>query len=70
LSIREKRSMNSAIAHVKMAKKQKSVVKGIIRRGQKKNVIIIINNKMYFVSITALTKILNGIEEKTPIFGY
>jgi len=62
--------MNSAIAHVKMAKKQKSVVKGIIRRGQKKNVIIIINNKMYFVSITALTKILNGIEEKTPIFGY
>ena len=62
--------MNSAIVHVRAPKKPKSSLKGIIRRGQKKNIIIIIDGEKYFVSITALKKVMNGIEEKTPVFGY
>lgn len=63
-------SMNATIGHVATAKQRKPVVKGIIRRGQKKNILIIIGGDVYFVSITALKKVMNEIEETTPIFGY
>jgi hypothetical protein len=62
--------MSSTIGHVGIAKKPKSVIKGIIRKGQKKNLLIIIGNDVYFVSITALKNVLNGTDEKTPVFGY
>ena len=62
--------MNAAFGQLKATKKQKSVIKGIIRRGQRKNLIIIINGELYFVSITAVKKVINGLEEKTAIFGY
>lgn len=62
--------MNSTIGYVGIAKKQKSKIKGIIRKGQKKNLVIIVGPEMYFVSITALRKVMDGTEEKTPIFGY
>jgi phosphotransferase system IIB component len=62
--------MSSTIGQVGIAKKQKSVIKGIIRKGQKKNLVIIVGNDKYFVTITALKKVMDGTEEKTPIFGY
>jgi hypothetical protein len=62
--------MNSTIGHVGTVKKPKTVIKGIIRKGKKKNLLIIIDNEMYFVTITALKNVLNGTDETTPIFGY
>lgn len=67
---RAKITMNSTIGHVAIAKKQKSKIKGVIRKGQKKNLVIIVGTDKYFVSITALKKVMDGTEEKTPIFGY
>jgi hypothetical protein len=63
-------STTSALRHIQTTKKQKPVIKGIVRKDQKKKIFIIINNKVYFVSITALENVLNGTKEKTPIFGY
>ena len=62
--------MNATIGHVATAKQRKPVIKGIIRKGKKKNIHIIIGGDVYFVSITALMKVMNEIEETTPIFGY
>jgi hypothetical protein len=62
--------MSSTMGHVGIARKQKSKIKGIIRKGQRKNIIIIVGTDMYFVSITALKKVMDGTEEKTAIFGY
>jgi hypothetical protein len=62
--------MNSTSGQPKATKKQKSVIKGIIRKGQRKNLIIIIDSETYFVSITAVKKVIDETEEKTAIFGY
>jgi len=62
--------MNSTIGQIRIAKKQKSKIKGIIRKGQRKNLVIIVGTDKYFVSIKALKKVTDGAEEKTPIFGY
>ncbi len=62
--------MNSTIGRIGTATKPKTVVKGIIRKGKKKNLLIIIGNDMYFVTISALKKVMDGVEETTPILGY
>jgi len=63
-------TMNSTMGQVGIAKKQKSKIKGIIRKGQKKNILIIIGGDVYFVSAKSVKKVMDGTEEKTPIFGY
>jgi len=70
VNIRNQITMNSTMGHVGTLKKPKTVIKGIIRRGKKKNLLIIIENDVYFVTINALKKVMDGIEETTPILGY
>lgn len=50
--------------------KPKATEKGIIRKGQRKNLLIIIDNETYFVSIKALMDVLNGKREITAVYGY
>lgn len=62
--------MNSSSGQPKPTKKQKSVIKGIIRKGHRKNLVIIIDDETYFVSITAVKKVIDENEKKTAVFGY
>lgn len=43
--------------------------RGIIRKKEKR-LIIIVDDVIYFVSIKALENVLNGVREKTPLWGY
>jgi hypothetical protein len=62
--------MKPKIGHAGTVKKSKTVIKGIIRKGKKKNLLIIINNDMCFVTISALKKVIDGTEETTPILAF
>ena len=52
-------------------KKPKAKVKGIVRKSDGgRNILIIINGVVYFISFTAIQNVWNGVSEKNPIFGY
>ena len=64
-------SRTSQAVTVSKKKKPKAKMKGIIRKSDNgRNILIIINNKVYFISFTAIQNVWKGSKEQNPILGY